>query len=159
MAQHPPPGNRNFDQEIVVSDQYQRVMTPNGPVMQSVAVTEQYDRLAARRARFRWISALIAFLFGILEMLLLARIVLKLLGANADNGVVGFIYGFTSPFVGPFLTILPELSFGTNSVLELSTIVAFIAYMVAGGLLDTLLRLVILRPPSGNTATRIERRG
>jgi uncharacterized protein YggT (Ycf19 family) len=159
MAQQPPQNPQNFDREIVVRDQYQQVMTPTGPVLQSVAVTEQHDRLAARAARYRWVSGLIALVFGILEMFILARITLKVLAANPDNGVVRFIYGFTEPFVTPFLTILPEFSFGTNSVLELSSIVAFIAYMLAGGLLDQLLRLVILRPPSGSSATRIERQG
>ncbi len=158
MAQQPP-NDQRYDREIVVRDQYQQVMTPAGPVMQSVAVTEQHDRLAAQAARYRWISALIAFVFAIIETLILARIALKLLNANPDNGIISFIYGVTGPIVGPFLTILPEPSFENGSVLELSSIVAFFAYMLVGIGLQRLLRLVMLRPPSGTTATRIERRG
>lgn len=159
MAQQPPPNEPQYDREIVVRDQYQQVMTPGGPMMQSVSVTEQRDRLAAQAARFRWISGLVALIFGTLETLILARIVLKLLNANPDNGIIRFIYGFTRPFVAPFLTILPEPTFGNGSVLELSSIVAFFAYMLVGVGIERFLRLLILRPPSGTTATRVERRG
>ena len=158
MAQPPNQNESQYDREIVVRDQQQQVMTPSGPVMQSVYVTEQRDRLAAQRARFRWISGLIALLFGTLETLILARIVLKLLNANPDNGIFKFVYGVTSPFVRPFLTILPAPSFGNGSVLELSSIVAFFAYMLVGVAIERLLRILILRPPSGTTATRVERR-
>lgn len=161
MAQQPPSDNSNpqYDREIVVRDQYQQVMTPGGPVMQSVAVTEQHDRLLAQQSRYRWIAGLIAFFFAIFETMILARITLKLLNANPDNGFIRFIYGFTEPLVGPFLTILPEFTFGNGSILELSSFVAFFAYMIVGVGIDRLLRLLILRPPSGTTATRIERQG
>jgi hypothetical protein len=104
------PGNQRYDQEMVVRDQYQQVITPTGPVAQQVSVTEMRDELAARRARARWISGLVSFFFGLLVVLIAIRFVFKALVANPDNGFVQFIYNVTEPFVAPFLTILPATS-------------------------------------------------
>ena len=44
-------------------------------------------------------------LFGILEAMILLRIALKALGANAASPIAAFIYGFTDLFLWPFAGI------------------------------------------------------
>lgn len=92
---------------------------------------------------------LIYFLFGILEVLLAFRLVLKLLGASTASGFVRFVYGFTRIFIFPFEGIFHRaVSEGieTASVLEPSTIVAIIVYaLIAWGI------VVLVRVLSGQT--------
>ena len=153
------PDDRNHDQEVVVRDQWQQVMTPTGPVTQQVAVTEMHDEVAARRARARWISGLVSFLFGILVVLIALRFLLKAIIANPDNGFVQFIYSVTEPFVAPFLTILPATSNREGQVWEWSSLIAIAIYLMLDWMPVKLIHLLIVRPASGSTATRVERSG
>ena len=43
------------------------------------------------------------FAFGILQALLILRIILLLLVANPGNDIVDFIFSVTQPFVEPFI--------------------------------------------------------
>jgi YggT family protein len=83
----------------------------------------------ARRA-----MEVIYLLFGIIDAILLIRLVLKLLGANAHAGFAQFIYGLTDFFLAPFKGLLPTIVSG-QSVLELSLIFAILIYsLIAVGL-------------------------
>jgi YggT family protein len=83
----------------------------------------------ARRA-----MEIIYLLFGIIDAVLLIRLVLKLLGANAHAGFAQFIYGLTDFFLAPFKGLLPTIVSG-QSVLELSLLFAILIYsLVALGL-------------------------
>lgn len=79
------------------------------------------------------VEYLIYFFFSVLDILLVFRLVLKLMGASTASGFVRFIYGMSRIFVLPFEGIFgkwftPGLE--TTSVLEPSTIVALIVYAV-----------------------------
>lgn len=69
------------------------------------------------------------YIFGLIEVLLAFRFVLKLLGANPDAGFSNFIYTVTYPLASPFLSV-----FGTSkaagSILEWTTILAMFVYWV-----------------------------
>jgi uncharacterized protein YggT (Ycf19 family) len=83
----------------------------------------------ARRA-----MEVIYLIFGIIDAILLIRLVLKLLGANAHAGFAQFIYGLTDFFLAPFKGLLPTIVSG-QSVLELSLIFAILIYsLIAVGL-------------------------
>ena len=83
----------------------------------------------ARRA-----MEIIYLVFGIIDAVLLIRLVLKLLGANAHAGFAQFIYGLTDFFLAPFKGLLPTIVSG-QSVLELSLIFAILIYsLIAIGL-------------------------
>jgi len=76
----------------------------------------------------------IYLLFGIIDALLLIRLVLKLLGANAHAGFASFTYGLTDFFLAPFHGLLPTIVSG-KSVLELSVVFAILIYsLIALGL-------------------------
>src|SRR6476646_7781513 len=83
-------------------------------------------------------SRIVTFAFGILQALLILRIVLLLLVANPNNGVVGFILGITQPFVEPFLGMfsLNRVTASQGSVLDVAAIVALIGW--------TLIEMLIL---------------
>jgi YggT family protein len=86
------------------------------------------------------------FLFGILEALLAVRVLLHLVGANANNGFASFIYGISGPFIGPFVSLLKNPVLSTTAVLEITTIIAMIIYAVIAWLIGRLIWLGLSRP-------------
>jgi hypothetical protein len=77
----------------------------------------------------------IYFIFGLLEILLVFRLVFKLMGANPASSFVNFIYSATRIFILPFEGIFRKgLTEGieTTSILEPSTFVAIIVYILIG---------------------------
>ncbi len=80
----------------------------------------------------------VALLFGILQALLLLRIVLLLLVANPGNDIVHLILGVTDPFVEPFrgMFSLDRVTGNSGSTLDVAAIVALIGW--------TLIEAVIL---------------
>ncbi len=67
-------------------------------------------------------------LFGLLDLLLVARVILHLVGANSDNVFVNLIYGLSEPFVALFTNFLRNPVLNTTAVLEVTTIIAGMAY-------------------------------
>jgi hypothetical protein len=79
------------------------------------------------------VEYLIYFFFGVLEILLTFRLVLKLAGASTFSAFVGLIYGVTGVFILPFEGIFRRgftQGVETTSVFEPSTLVAIIVYAV-----------------------------
>lgn len=79
---------------------------------------------------------LVWLLFGILQGLIILRIVLLLLAANQGNDLVAFIVGVTDPFVEPFRGMfrLDEVSAAGGSVLDVAAVVALIAWTLVEAL-------------------------
>jgi len=91
------------------------------------------------------IEYLVYFLFGLLEVLLAFRLVLKLTGANVGSAFVGLIYGLTGIFILPFEGIFRRgfaQGVETTSVLEPSTLVAIIVYAILGWGIVKLIRIL-----------------
>ena len=81
----------------------------------------------------RVLARLVWFGFGVVEVLIAIRFVLRLLGANAQAGFVRFVYGVSNVLMAPFDTI-----FGTQRVagatFEWSALVAIAVYaLIAWG--------------------------
>lgn len=73
------------------------------------------------------------YILGFIEIVLAFRFVLKLLGANPDAGFSKLVYGISSPFASPFLSIFrasTNKGVETASSLEWSTLVAAFVYLV-----------------------------
>ena len=91
---------------------------------------------------------IVYFVFGVLEALLIIRLVMKLLGANPDAGFSQLIYGITYPFVALFQGVFPNAG-GRGGVLELSTLLALIVYaLVAWGIVRLIYLLAERRTTS-----------
>jgi hypothetical protein len=79
------------------------------------------------------VEYLVYFIFGVLEILLAFRLVLKLLGASLSSSFVTSIYGLSGIFISPFAGIFRKgfaQGIETTSVLEPATIVALLVYAV-----------------------------
>jgi len=100
--------------------------------------------VASEATSFQTIEYLVYFLFGLLEILLAFRLVLKLAGASVVSAFVGFIYGITGLFILPFEGIFrrgfaPGVE--TTSVLEPSTLVALAVYAIVAWGIVKLIRI------------------
>lgn len=75
------------------------------------------------------------FIIGLIEVFLVFRMLLKLLGANPNSGFVDFIYMvsgiFAAPFRGIFSTPTAEGDI-VRSVFETGTLVAILVYVLIG---------------------------
>jgi hypothetical protein len=71
----------------------------------------------------------VVFVFGIIQVLILLRIVLLLVGANDDRALVAAIYNVSGLFVAPFDNILGRESVRNGgAVLDLAAVVALIGW-------------------------------
>ena len=94
------------------------------------AVTTETKRIASSS---QTVEYLIYFFFGALEILLVFRLILKLMGASISSAFVGLIYGLSRVFILPFEGIFRRgfaQGVETTSVFEPSTLVAIIVYAV-----------------------------
>lgn len=111
------------------------IITPTTPVRTggdsgSPILTTQVKTGASNRETIEY---LIYFVFGFLEVLLVFRFFLKLTGASLASGFVGLVYGITGLFTLPFEGIFRRgyaSGAETSSVLEPSTLVAMIVYII-----------------------------
>jgi len=112
---------------------------PPEPVIQSSVVSETVRRSpsgaeTARRA--------VVFLFGIVQALIVIRIVLLLAWANQDNELVRFIYDTSAFFIGPFEGILRTNAISAgHSVLDIAALVALVGWTVLEFLVIALIRI------------------
>mgnify|MGYP000641460657 CR=1 FL=1 len=74
-------------------------------------------------------TQIVWYIFGVMEVLLMFRFVLKLLGANPEAGFSHFIYSVTYVFASPFLTVFKVTSV-SGSVFEWTTLLAMLVYYV-----------------------------
>jgi uncharacterized protein YggT (Ycf19 family) len=91
------------------------------------------------------LERLIVFIFGLIQALLLIRILLLLLAAREGNAIVAFVYDLSEIFVAPFRGILgaDEIAAG-NAELDVTAIVALIGWTILEFILLSLIR--IFRP-------------
>ena len=72
---------------------------------------------------FRIIRAFINIVVGIIELLLIFRLILKFLVVNAGTPFVAWLYGVTARLVAPFAKISPDLKF-SGFVVDCATLAA-----------------------------------
>jgi uncharacterized protein YggT (Ycf19 family) len=85
--------------------------------------------------------------FGLAELILGLRFILKLFGANAGNDFVNWVYETSSAVLDPFRGIFPTQVFKSAFVIEFSTLFAIIIYSLIAMLLVFVVEL-ITRPVS-----------
>jgi hypothetical protein len=101
-----------------------------------------YDPFDGRRLFAFRVTQLVYWIFGLVEGLILIRMVLKALGANPSAGFAQFIYGLSEPLIGPFVGLFQNPAY-QNSVLELGSIVALIVYGLLAWLIGKLLWILV----------------
>jgi uncharacterized protein YggT (Ycf19 family) len=95
-----------------------------------------HERTVVTTSPLDTVRRLVWLLFGILQALIILRIILLLLNANEGNDVVSFIVGVTDPFVEPFRDMfrLNQVNGASGSVLDIAAIVALIAWTLVEAL-------------------------
>lgn len=88
------------------------------------------------------VLGIINFVVGLAEVLIALRVVLKLFGANADAGFVGWVYDTTQPLLQPFIGMFPSPTLEGAYVIEFSALFALLIYALAGLLLIELIRYI-----------------
>jgi uncharacterized protein YggT (Ycf19 family) len=116
-------------------------MTASPAVASTVRTTDR-AYVAAGPSGATTAARIVTFAFGILQVLLILRIVLLLLVANPGNGLVDAIFSITQPFVEPFINMfsLDKVTSGA-SVLDVAAIVALIAWTLVEALILAGLRI------------------
>jgi YggT family protein len=88
-----------------------------------------------------WVSRIVMFVFGVIELLILVRFALLLFGANTQSMFVQWVHQISGIFMAPFNAI-----FGTQTVngatFEWSALVAIAVYALIAWLIVALLRAV-----------------
>ncbi len=99
--------------------------------MPVVSTSEAEAVRTSKADQMNWTSPIIRIIYwflGVLESFLALRLVLKLLGANAGNSFVNFIYDSSRVFVAPFEGIFEPFVSG----FETSTLIAMLVYALVG---------------------------
>ncbi len=108
-------------------------------------MTNQKSRSAKVSGAF--LSEVATWLFGLVELGLAFRFVLKLLGARSTAPVVAWVYETTEPLLQPFLLAFPTPSVRGGFSLEFTTLFAIFTYAFIGYLVQELLDVLGQRRP------------
>jgi uncharacterized membrane protein len=110
------------------------------------------DPYAGRRAISIKLTQAIYLIFGLIEVLLVVRFVLKALAANADVAFAQLIYGVTGPLVAPFLGLFGASPVVSGAALEPYTLLALVVYAAVGWVLARIVWLVVGETRSASVA-------
>ncbi|MGH7763222.1 MAG: YggT family protein [Candidatus Dormibacteraceae bacterium] len=137
IVRDPVTGTVREERRVTVDAVDDQAVDPAVPVGDSSEVVSSFN--PAGRA-----VELIYLVFGIINGLLLIRVVLKLLGANALAGFASFVYGITGVFLAPFRNLLPTVGSG-QSQLEMSAVVAILVYALIGWVIARIVKIMFSR--------------
>lgn len=86
-------------------------------------------------------AAVVGFIVGLIDIIVAARFLGKLLGASAQSAFASFIYSVSGPLVAPFQGIFGNGGSQANSF-ETADLVAIAVYAVIGWGLVMLIRII-----------------
>jgi YGGT family len=115
---------------------------PTDPMARRTTVVRERSSMTAPSGN-AVLQRVVALIFGILQALLVLRIVLLLLIANHDNGIVSAILSITDVFVDPFRGMfrLDHISSSSGSVFDVGAFVALIGWTLIEALILAVVRL------------------
>lgn len=106
--------------------------------------TRPRKQLTPRQVALRKFTSIIWWFTSVLEAFIGLRVALRVLAANPGNPFVNFVYGVTNPFLWPFQSLAAAPSAG-GSVLEISSVIAMVVYLMIAWMLVELLWIVFGR--------------
>jgi len=124
-----------FTKETVVTKG--SIFAPAEPQAKGEAPQKVYDK---KKTIFRF-DQVVWYILGLIEVLLVFRLALKALGANPQAGFTSIVYSLTNWLVVPFRGILGVFVSG-NSIVDWSTVIAAIVYLVVAWGLVYLIDLI-----------------
>ena len=119
----------------------ERVTEVTAPV-----TTRQVNVNASPHTPVWTVTRVITLLFTVIEVLLLVRFGLKLLGANAGQALVASLYAITEPLTRPFQGIWPQAT--TPVVFDLPALLAIIFLFMVAALMVALVRAILGSRPA-----------
>jgi uncharacterized protein YggT (Ycf19 family) len=136
------PDTDNSETEIidrpVVEQRVERVERVREPV--PVAPAGQVNVSTNPYAPVWTVTRVITLLFTVLEVVLLFRFALKMLGANPQQALVAGLYAITEPLVRPFQGIWPQQN--TPVVFDLPALLAIVFLFLVAALVVALVRAI-----------------
>jgi uncharacterized protein YggT (Ycf19 family) len=128
------------DYERTTTRQTTSVDPANDP--RSATTTTERARVPAGPGAAVTLARFVMFLFGVLQVALILRLILLLLVANTGNDVVQLILNVTDPFVEPFRGMFQlDRVRADRSVLDIAAIVALIGWTLVEMLILALIRV------------------
>lgn len=132
----------------------ERVVREDDPAVVAPATTRGGSTVVERRVTRtpsggEMAGRVVIFLFGIVQVFIIARIVLLLLDAREGNDLVAFILNTSQIFVGPFEGILKTNALTSGgSVFDLAAVLALVGWTILEALILAAVG-VFRREPSG----------
>lgn len=123
--------------EIIDEQNVVKTTSTVTPAVTTEPVQRTYQK---KKAIFRTYQV-IWYILGFIEVLLGFRVILKALAANPDSGFASLIYGLSDPFARPFAGIF-GLTISQGSVMEWSTLMAAIVYLIGAYGIVQLIQLI-----------------
>lgn len=119
------------------------VAPPPAPYAPPPVARTTVTRTSARTSQGPNVVGVVTLIFGILQTLLLLRVLLLLLVANNDNVIVSGILSITDPFVEPFRGMfrLDQVSSRSGSMLDVAALVALVGWTLIEALIVAVLRI------------------
>jgi hypothetical protein len=117
-----------------------QIQEQTSEVRTSQRESDQEQRIFSFKA-----TQLIWLALGLVEALIAMRIILKLIGANAESLFAVFIYGVSQIFLFPFEGLVGTPVSG-GMVLELSSIIAMLVYALLFWALERIVWVIFYRP-------------
>ena len=107
------------------------VTTEPAPIGERTVRTDSHETLASGPPRPELARRIVVLVFGLIQLVIGARIVLLLLDAREANGIVSAILTASQWFVAPFEGILRTDSLNAaGSVLDITALVAIVAWTI-----------------------------
>lgn len=138
-------------QEPVVSE----TVVEREPIVQAQRQVVE-DPSASGRVLVARIAGLIWLVFGVLDALILLRVVLKFIAANPTSDFARFIYSFTDIFLSPFNNLIASPIIG-NGVFEIPSLIALVVYTLLAWLIVRLFRLIFTPARTRQMVTTVRR--
>ena len=102
---------------------------------------------ADHELNIRKINSVIWWMAGVVESLIGLRVLLKIMAANPGNPFANFVYAITDLFLLPFQGLTANPS-SEGMVLEVSSVVAMIVYLLIAWMITELIRVLMSRNPN-----------
>ena len=100
-------------------------------VVPGTTTNQVVERTAVSPSGGEMLRRVVVLIFGIIQALIVLRIVLLLLNAREGNAIVSFILDTSQVFVAPFVGIFPPDNLAAGgSVLDIAAIAALVGWTV-----------------------------
>ncbi|MEM9955445.1 MAG: YggT family protein [Chloroflexota bacterium] len=118
----------------------------------------EYDK-STRQVIGNRLGQMIGLVAIIINVLLMTRIMMRLIMANASNGFVDFIYMSTDVFVAPFRNIVANPTLNNGMVIDINAMIAIVVYSVTAWILITLIQILFSSSGGTRLTTTYEQQG